>query len=109
MSKDIIQLSVGAGGLAVAAVGTPALMVGVGAAVAVVAVGVGVYNLYSSHSESGEPLPSVPELEDISWVDLSVEEQEFTVNQFNSIEPNTTEILIIPDAEESSQVIFWQE
>jgi len=109
MSKEAIQLSIGAGGLAVAAVGAPAIMVGVGAAVAVAAVGVGVYNLYSSRSRADGSLPPVPELGDISWIDLSSSEQIFTSNQTNLLPSGTTDILIIPNAEESSQVIIWQE
>jgi hypothetical protein len=110
MSKEAIQLSIGgAGGLAVAAVGAPAIAVGVGAAVAVAAVGIGVYNLYSSRSAADETLPPVPDLGDISWIDLSSSEQISTTNQTNSLPLGITEILIIPNIEESSQVIIWQE
>jgi hypothetical protein len=110
MSKEAIQLSIGAGGLAVAAVGAPAIAVGVGAAVAVAAVGIGVYNLYSSRSRADGTLPPVPDLGDISWMDLSIAEQVSTSNQqINLLTSGTTDILIIPNAEESSQVIIWQE
>jgi hypothetical protein len=110
MSKEAIQLSIGAGGLAVAAVGVPAVVVGVGAAAAVAAVGIGVYNLYSSRSRADVTLPPVPDLGDISWIDLSSSGQVSTSSeQTNLFTTWTTDILIIPNAEESSHVIIWQE